>query len=189
MMASDPCYDGSIFPHFAQDVSNLVIDGDYMLKKEKDTKGSRAWQQFWNVLVSRRPTRIMFYPVNTKWRLEVFRVVRCCVLHGFLDDKLHKRKWPALNKCLFIQLGHIQVKSGSNPGLTRGQRVIWVSGTDPVSTLASKVPHNIIPAHNVVETVGNKILMCYYLFCVSLTQMHKSNSAILQPWYPWDEGR
>ena len=36
MMASGPCNDGSVFPHSAQDVLNLVIDGDYMLKKKKD---------------------------------------------------------------------------------------------------------------------------------------------------------
>ena len=46
MMASGPCNDGSVFPHSAQDVLNLVIDGDYMLKKKKDMKGSRVWQQF-----------------------------------------------------------------------------------------------------------------------------------------------
>ena len=66
MMASGPCNDGSVFPHSAQDVLNLVIDGDYMLKKKKDTKGSRAWQQFRNALVSQHPTRIVFYPVNTE---------------------------------------------------------------------------------------------------------------------------
>ena len=77
--------------------------------------------------------------------------------------------------------------SGSDPDCYPGQLVIWVSGTDPVSTLTSKVPHNIIPAHNVVETVENKCATIF--FCVSLTQMHKSNSAVLQPRYPWDEGR
>ena len=46
MMASGPGDDESVFPNSAQDVSNLVIDGDYILKKKKDTKGSRAWQQF-----------------------------------------------------------------------------------------------------------------------------------------------
>ena len=46
MMASGPCDDGSVFPHSAQDVSNLVIDSDHMLKKKKDTKGNRARQQF-----------------------------------------------------------------------------------------------------------------------------------------------
>ena len=66
MMTSGPCDDGSVFPHSAQDILNLVIDGDYMLKKKKDTKGSRAWQQFRNVLVSRRLTRIVFNPVNTE---------------------------------------------------------------------------------------------------------------------------
>ena len=66
MMASGPCNDGSVFLHSAQDVLNLVIDGDYMLKKKKDTKGSRAWQQFQNGLVSWHPTRIVFNPVNTK---------------------------------------------------------------------------------------------------------------------------
>ena len=33
MMASGSCDDGSVFPHSAQDVSNLVIDGDYMKKR------------------------------------------------------------------------------------------------------------------------------------------------------------
>ena len=33
MMAFGPCNDGSVFPHSAQDVLNLVIDGDYMLKE------------------------------------------------------------------------------------------------------------------------------------------------------------
>ena len=38
MMVSGPCNDGSVFPHSAQDVSNLVIDGDYMLKKKKEVE-------------------------------------------------------------------------------------------------------------------------------------------------------
>ena len=46
MMVSGPGNDGSVFPNSAQDVSKLVIDGDYILKKKKDTKGSRAWKQF-----------------------------------------------------------------------------------------------------------------------------------------------
>ena len=66
MMASGSCDDGSVFPHSAQDISNLVIDGNYMLKKKKDTKGSRAWQQVQNVSVLRHLTRIMFNPVNTE---------------------------------------------------------------------------------------------------------------------------
>ena len=49
-----------------QDVLKLVIDGDYILKKKKDTKGSRAWQQF----------RIVFDPVNNE---EVFGVACCSV--------------------------------------------------------------------------------------------------------------
>ena len=52
MMPGD---DGSVFHNSAQDVSNLVIDGHYILKRKKDTKGSRAWQQFRIVLVSRLP--------------------------------------------------------------------------------------------------------------------------------------
>ena len=64
MMVSGPCNDGSVSPHSAQDISNLVIDGDYMLKKRRIRKEvARAWQQF---LVSRRPTRIMLNPVNTE---------------------------------------------------------------------------------------------------------------------------
>ena len=49
MMVSGPGEDGSVFPNFVQDVSNLVINGDYILKKKKDTKGSRAWQQVFNL--------------------------------------------------------------------------------------------------------------------------------------------
>ena len=66
MMAPGSCDDGSVFPHSAQDSLNLVIDGDYKLKKKKDTKGSRAWQQFRNVLVSWLLTRILFNPVKTE---------------------------------------------------------------------------------------------------------------------------
>ena len=51
MMASGSGDDGSVFPNSAQDVLNLVIDGHYILKRKKDTKGSRAWQQFRIVLV------------------------------------------------------------------------------------------------------------------------------------------
>ena len=36
-MAPGPGDDGSVFPNSAQDVPNLVIDGDYIC---------RAWQQF-----------------------------------------------------------------------------------------------------------------------------------------------
>ena len=54
MMASGPGDDGSVFSNSVQDVSNLVIDGDYILKKKKDTKGSRAWQQFRIMLVLQR---------------------------------------------------------------------------------------------------------------------------------------
>ena len=32
-----------------QDVSRQVIAGDYILKKKKNAKGSRAWEQFWIV--------------------------------------------------------------------------------------------------------------------------------------------
>ena len=46
MTAFGPGDDGSAFPNSAQDVLNLVIDGHYILKRKKDTKGSRAWQQF-----------------------------------------------------------------------------------------------------------------------------------------------
>ena len=38
MMASGSCDDGSVFPHSAQDILNLVIDGDYMLKKQKEVE-------------------------------------------------------------------------------------------------------------------------------------------------------
>ena len=45
-MASGPGNNRSVLPSSAQNVSKLVIDGDYILKKKKDKKGSRAWQQF-----------------------------------------------------------------------------------------------------------------------------------------------
>ena len=81
---------GSVFLDSAQDVLNLVIDGHYNnLKRKKDTKGSRAWQQFRIMLVSRRPSapfrvrhreiRIVFNLVNTEWRLKVFIVACCCL--------------------------------------------------------------------------------------------------------------
>ena len=66
MMAFGPGDDGSVFLNSAQDVSKLIIDGDYILKKRKDTKGSKAWQQF----------QIMFNPVNSE---EVFGVACCCL--------------------------------------------------------------------------------------------------------------
>ena len=66
MMASGPGDYGSVFPNSAQDVSKLFINGDYILKKKKDTKGSRAWQQF----------QIMLNPVSNE---EVFGVACCCV--------------------------------------------------------------------------------------------------------------
>ena len=34
MMASGSCDDGTVFPHFAQDISNLVIDDDYVKEEE-----------------------------------------------------------------------------------------------------------------------------------------------------------
>ena len=60
----------------SQDVLNLVIDGDYILKKKKDTKGSRAWQQFW----------IVFNPINNE---EVFGVACCHVCKAYFTE----RKW------------------------------------------------------------------------------------------------
>ena len=41
LMAFVPGDDGSVFPNSAQDVY-LVIDDHYILKKKKDTRGSRA---------------------------------------------------------------------------------------------------------------------------------------------------
>ena len=38
MLVSDPGNDGSVFPNSAQDVSNLISDGDYILKKMKIRK-------------------------------------------------------------------------------------------------------------------------------------------------------
>ena len=66
MVASGSGDDRSVFPNSAQDVSKLVIDGNYILKKKKDMKESRAWQQF----------RIIFNPVNNE---KVFGVSCCCV--------------------------------------------------------------------------------------------------------------
>ena len=108
MMASGPCNDGSVFPHSVQDVSNQVTDGDYMLKK-KDTKGSRAWQQFQNLLVSRRPTRIV-----------LFRVAHCCVFKAYFTKE---SGLPSTSVSLFNRV-------------ISGSVAIQVSGTDPVSILA-----------------------------------------------------
>ena len=66
MMAPGPGDDENVFLNSAQDVSKLVIDGDYILQKKKDTKGSRAWQQF----------QIVINPANNG---EVFGVACCCV--------------------------------------------------------------------------------------------------------------
>ena len=48
-----------------QQVSKRVIAGDYILKKKKNTKGSRAWEQF----------RIVLDSSNNE---EVFGVACCC---------------------------------------------------------------------------------------------------------------
>ena len=49
-----------------QTVSKLVIDGDYILKKKKNAKGSRAWDQF----------RVVLNPLNDE---ELFGVACCCI--------------------------------------------------------------------------------------------------------------
>ena len=42
LMAFGPGDNGSVFPNSAKYVLNLVIDGHYILKRKKDTKGSRV---------------------------------------------------------------------------------------------------------------------------------------------------
>ena len=69
-MASDSGDNGSVFPNSAQDVLNLVIDSHYVLKRKKDMKGSRAWQQFQIMLVSRYP------PGSDAARLELCLILR-----------------------------------------------------------------------------------------------------------------
>ena len=61
-------------------------------------------------------TRIMFNRVNTELRLEVFRVACCCYF---------TKESELLSTSVSLY------STGSYPG----QWVIWVSGTDPVSTL------------------------------------------------------
>ena len=89
-----------------QDISQRVISGDFILKKKKNAKGSRAWDQF----------RVVFDPSNNS---EVFGVACCCVC----------------KVCILYKPGHIRVISGSDPDYYPGQWVIWVSDGDPVSTL------------------------------------------------------
>ena len=69
--------------------------------------------------VGRRETRIVFYPVNTKWRLAVFGVAPCCVCKAYFTKE---SELPLTSVSLFNR-----VISGSNPGLTR--ITIRVSGS------------------------------------------------------------
>ena len=55
----------------------------WRLYEEKDTKGSRAWQQFRNELVSQRLTRIVFNPGILNEDSEMFRVMCCCVCKAY----------------------------------------------------------------------------------------------------------
>ena len=139
--------EGSVFPNSAQNVSNLVIDGHYILKRKKDTKESRAWQQFQIVLVSRRrraapfrigrcETRIMFNPTNTEWRLKVFVVACCCVCKAYFTKE---SELPSTSVSLFNQ-----VISGSNLSLT-----IRVSGSSRSVVLIQFQPWSqyITPPH------------------------------------------
>ena len=148
MMASGHCNDGSVLPHSAQDVLNLFIDGDYILKEKKDIKGSRAWQQFRNVLVLWRPTRIVFYPMNTECWMKTQSVqshTLLCVKHT-LQKKLtclqqvslystgsypgQIQVWPGL---LSGSVGHPgqQYWPGFNPDGYVAQGRNRVSTTDP----------------------------------------------------------
>ena len=53
-----------------------------------------------------------------------------------------------------IKLGHIQVRSGSDPDYYPGQWVIWVSDADPVSTLMQA--HFSVNSHMcVIKTHGS----------------------------------
>ena len=61
--------DGDNEDLFPQVVSRRVIDGDYILKKRKNSKGNRAWEQF----------RVVLNPSNN---YEVFGVACCCVRKG-----------------------------------------------------------------------------------------------------------
>ena len=74
------------FPILLKVFLKLVIDSNYILNKKKETKGSRAWQQFWT----------MFNPVNNE---EVFRVMCYCVCKVcILYKKGVKREERSLGK-------------------------------------------------------------------------------------------
>ena len=137
MMVSGPGEDGSVFPNFVQDVSNLVINGDYILKKKKDTKGSRAWQQVFNLWIMKKCLESCVavcikcaYFIQRKWEekkdLRVQKYVRSF-------EAMLAGSYKCL--CLFIQPGHIRIKSRSDPDCNPGWWVIRVSSTDLVSTL------------------------------------------------------
>ena len=64
------------------------------------------------------------HPVNTEWRLKMFRVAYCCVCKAYFT-----KESDLLQQVSLIQPGHIWVKFGSDPGCYPGQWVIWVSGS------------------------------------------------------------
>ena len=77
-----------------QDISQRVISGDFILKKKKNAKGSRAWDQF----------RVVFDPSNNS---EVFGVACCCVCKVCI---LYKKKVSGEERS--FKPGHIQVSDG-----------------------------------------------------------------------------
>ena len=116
MMAPGPDDDGSVFPDSAQNVSNLVIDGDYIC---------RAWWQFRIVLVSRCPSAsgdtrlelcLILWIVNEDLKCSESRVA-LCVKHTL------QKKVSCLQQVSLFN----RVISRSNLGLTR--ITIRVSGS------------------------------------------------------------
>ena len=105
--------------YISQFCSRCFETGHWWWLYFKDTKGSRAWQQFW----------IVFNPVNNE---AVFGVACCCMCKVCMlykkKVKVEERSYMLdhLKQCLlapasvpgFIWLGHIQVKSRSagHPG-------------------------------------------------------------------------
>ena len=71
-----------------QTVSKLVIDGDYILKKKKNAKGSRAWYQF----------RAVLNPLNGE---EVFGTACCCICKVCI---LYKRKVSGKERSLGMKI-------------------------------------------------------------------------------------
>ena len=137
MMAFGSADDGSIFHNSAQDGLNLAIDGHYILKKKKDTKGSRACQQFRIVLISWLPTGSGTARLESCLILQILNEdSKCSELSVAVRVKYTlQKKVSCLQQVSLIQLGHIQVKSGSDLDYYPDHWVIRVSGTDLASTL------------------------------------------------------